>query len=194
MTSRTGRYVRIQQVGDAILNLVEVQVWGATSTQRVNLAGGKSASQSSTLFGAEADLSNDGNPYTGPHTDGPEQAWWEVDLGTTDDISTIDLWNRTDCCFDRLSNFHLFVSDVPFAGTTVSSSVNQPGVSNWFFKDERAGHSVPVGRSGRYIRVQLTQPSYLTLMEAQVWSEESELHVNQEPSDNQANSTGASFE
>jgi hypothetical protein len=32
-------------------------------------------------------------------------AWWQVDLGSEKKINTIIIYNRTDCCADRLSNY-----------------------------------------------------------------------------------------
>jgi hypothetical protein len=31
-------------------------------------------------------------------------AWWQVDLGEEKNINQIIIYNRTDCCADRLSN------------------------------------------------------------------------------------------
>jgi hypothetical protein len=38
-------------------------------------------------------------------------AWWQVDLGGKKKISQIIIYNRTDCCVDRLSNYQVSVSD-----------------------------------------------------------------------------------
>ena len=48
------------------------------------------------------------------HTNADANAWWQVDLGASANISSITIWNRTDCCMDRLSNHWVFVSDTPF--------------------------------------------------------------------------------
>ncbi len=184
---RTGRYVRVQLSGDNYLSLAEVQVWkadgafpptatatpGSTSE---NLAEGQAASQSSTIVGADAsravDGSFDGNFNDGSvtHTNNDAQAWWQVDLGAVADISSIDVWPRTDCCSDRLSDFYVFVSDTPFTSNGVLQTLAQSGVSSYFhsgISDEPT--QVVVGRSGRYVRVQLSGQNYLSLAEVQVW-------------------------
>lgn len=97
---------------------------------------------------------------------GTEQ-YWEVDLGAISPrIDTIRVWNRTDCCWDRTTNFYVFVSDVPFSGTTVAASLAQAGVHN-FYTPGNAGRPTTIlpGVSGRYIRLQNTGGTSLTLAE-----------------------------
>ena len=78
----------------------------------VNLAQGKTATQSSTLAdyvnpwaGRAVDGNADGNYWNGSvtHTNYDYQAWWQVDLGSIYSLLAIQVWNRTDCCWDRLS-------------------------------------------------------------------------------------------
>jgi hypothetical protein len=38
-------------------------------------------------------------------------SWWQVDLGSQKKISQIIIYNRTDCCVDRLSNYQVSISD-----------------------------------------------------------------------------------
>jgi hypothetical protein len=39
------------------------------------------------------------------HTEYAQGAWWQVDLGSKKDIKQIIIYNRTDCCAARLSNY-----------------------------------------------------------------------------------------
>jgi hypothetical protein len=39
------------------------------------------------------------------YTEYAQGAWWQVDLGSKKDIKQIIIYNRTDCCAARLSNF-----------------------------------------------------------------------------------------
>jgi hypothetical protein len=48
------------------------------------------------------------------HTQNDAEAWWEVDLGQLYEIDEIEIWNRTDCCSERLSNFYVLVSENAF--------------------------------------------------------------------------------
>jgi poly(beta-D-mannuronate) lyase len=91
----------------------------ATSPGYANVALNKTATQSSTGFGGDASRAVDGNT-SGNFGDGSvthtndtpgEPKFWEVDLGGDFYINEIALWNRTDCCGDRLSNFRLSVFD-----------------------------------------------------------------------------------
>ncbi|VVM22050.1 hypothetical protein BSPWISOXPB_3048 [uncultured Gammaproteobacteria bacterium] len=36
------------------------------------------------------------------HTNDEQGAWWQVDLGSKKNISQIIIYNRTDCCANRL--------------------------------------------------------------------------------------------
>jgi hypothetical protein len=38
-------------------------------------------------------------------------AWWQVDLGSKKNISQIIIYNRTDCCANRLSNYQVSISN-----------------------------------------------------------------------------------
>ncbi|MEK7094390.1 MAG: discoidin domain-containing protein, partial [Patescibacteria group bacterium] len=71
-----------------------------------NLALGKTASQISTWPSPPApasravDGNTDGDFWNGSvaHTNSQTQDWWEVDLGQTYFINTINVWNRTAYC------------------------------------------------------------------------------------------------
>ena len=74
------------------------------------------ATQSSEWEGGAAGRAIDGNTdgqWDGDsvtHTDG-ENSWWEVDLRESYFISSLKLWNRMDCCRERLSGFTVQVFD-----------------------------------------------------------------------------------
>ena len=146
----------------------------------VNLALGQSVSQSSTAFGAPPERAIDGNTSGNwgnnslSHTDDDAQAWWQVDLGSGQSIGEIDVWNRTDCCSNRLSDFYVLVSDNPFTSTSLSTTLAQAGVHAYFNPGAAdATTSVAVNRTGRYVRIQLSGMNYLALAEVQVWSMDS---------------------
>jgi hypothetical protein len=133
-------------------------------------------SQSSTLVGADAgravDGVTDGNwaAASVTHTNKELEAWWEVDLLGVENIDTVDVWNRTDCCGIRLRNFYVLVSDVPFASSDLDVVLVQDGVSAYFFNGQAGTtETFTVGRTGRYVRVQLSENEYLSLAEVQVW-------------------------
>jgi hypothetical protein len=43
-------------------------------------------------------------------TEHEQGAWWQVDLGGQKNIKQIIIYNRTDCCINRLSNYHQLLS------------------------------------------------------------------------------------
>ncbi|MCA0350475.1 MAG: discoidin domain-containing protein [Chloroflexi bacterium] len=173
------RYVRVQLGRTEYLSLAEVQVWSQPNA-RNNLAQGKNAVQSSTyhvLHGAG--IAVDGNTsgygsYT--HTNYDVGAWWQVDLGANKTIDAIDLWNRTDCCAERLRKVYVFVSSDPFPSTNVSLSdlIARPNTTYSFVHDPLGVEQIAlplVGTpKGRYVRIQLGRTEYLSLAEVQVWS------------------------
>ncbi|WP_452600009.1 LamG-like jellyroll fold domain-containing protein [Pontimicrobium sp. MEBiC01747] len=98
------------------------------------------------------------------------EPWWQVDLGKLANIKEIRVYNRTDCCSERLINFHLFVSDVPFTSNTVSDVQGQLGVTDYHFSGQASNLTKQlVNKTGRYIRIQLEGTGTLSLAEVQVF-------------------------
>ena len=161
---RTGRYVRVQLAGTNYLHIAEVEVKVPT------LASGKTATQSSTFAGGyEASRAIDGAYDTFSHTNNDYQAWWQVDLGSISSIGTINVFNILPCCQDRLSNFYVLVSDVPFASTDLSTALGQSGVSSYYSAAQAGSPSTfAVFRTGRYVRVQIVGTNYLHIAEVEV--------------------------
>ena len=148
---------------------------GCTPT---NVAQGKSTAQSSTLnFGGvnsgaakAVDGNTDGNYYNGSVavTNDEFQPWWQVDLGAVYDISSIEVFNRTEGQ-SRLSDFYILTSNTPFSGSSLELArsnannerfiVGQAGTpSNWILSNTQA----------RYVRIQKSSNGYLTLAELKV--------------------------
>ena len=146
-----------------------------------DMALGRPTTQSSTQGGLcggggcpaslAVDGNTDGNYYDGSvtHTDYQSEAWWQVDLGAVQPIDRVETWNRTDCCFDRLSRYYLFVSDNPFQSPSVAATLAQPGVSSYFVGGTGGTPTtVPINRTGQFVRVQLTGSNWLSLAEVRV--------------------------
>lgn len=142
----------------------------------INLALNKTATQSSTMGDAEAaravDGNTDGNWYLSNSVAGTNwsyQAWWEVDLGSVQNISDIEIWGRTDCCSSFLSNFHVLVSETPFISTSLSAVQNQAGVIDYHHTDANDAPTIAsINAAGRYVRVQLQGSHLLQLAEVVV--------------------------
>lgn len=148
-----------------------------------NIAVGKPVRQSSTFGVAEARLAVDGK--TDGHfdlgsvstTDRDVNAWLDIDLGATEEIDSVRVWNRMDGTESRLRDFWIFISDAPFLATDTASMLQERSAT-W----GKQAYSVPMpavtmktgGIRGRYVRVQLggKQPadqSYLSLAEVEVF-------------------------
>ena len=106
------------------------------------------------------------------HTELERNAWWEVDLGSVQSIDHIAIFNRTDCCGERLSDFYVLVSETPFASNDLNENINRPGVGS-FHAPTQAGSptNLPIARRGRYVRIQLVGANYLSLAEVEVYAE-----------------------
>lgn len=91
-------------------------------------------------------------------TNSDPQDWWQVDLGASYLIQVIDIWNRTDCCGERLRNFDLLISTDGANWTTFYYPATAPTTSSFV-----------INRVVRYVKVQLRGTDYLTLAEVQVW-------------------------
>ncbi|NUR90764.1 MAG: hypothetical protein HOY71_42370 [Nonomuraea sp.] len=144
-----------------------------------NLAEGKPATQVSTGYDAPASRAVDGNTdgafWNGSvsHTAEPQrEAWWQVDLEAARSLDTVEVWNRTDCCADRVSDFWVLASDQPITADGVEEARTAPGVTAVHVREQAGRPTVvrmPAGTTGRYVRVQLTSPGNpLTLAEVRV--------------------------
>ena len=136
---------------------------------------GSVATQSSTSSGADAARAIDGNVSghwglnSVSHTNFDTEAWWAVDMQSSIQVDRVRIWNRTDCCTDRLADFYLFVSDLPFASTDVATTLADPNVTSVFHAGPAPNYlTLEPGVTGRDLRIQLTGTNYLHLAEVQV--------------------------
>lgn len=148
----------------------------------VNIALGKPARQSSNA-GADAKLAVDGNTNgdfnlgSVSHTLRDVNAWLEVDLGATEPIDYVTIWNRTDCCGYCLRDYWLFISDKPFKASDTASDlrVRTRTWSQQNFAPNPKGTIRTGGVRGRYVRVQLPgdtqtlKECFLSLAEVEVF-------------------------
>jgi alpha-L-fucosidase 2 len=117
-----------------------------------------------TAWGGDPERAVDGNPdgnwgsSSVTHTDYLDQAWWQVDLGASKFVTSVDVFNRTDCCADRLSNFYVMTST---DGSTWTANYNYFNAGN--------PSSFLVNSQARYVKIQLAGTNYLSLAEVYVW-------------------------
>ncbi|MBV9505494.1 MAG: discoidin domain-containing protein [Acidobacteriia bacterium] len=133
-----------------------------------NLALGKPTRQSSQMGNAGSALAVDGN-HNGNfnlgsvfHTQSEKSPWFEVDLGQRETVNTIRIWNRTDCCADRLSDYWIFLSDAPFPQDATAATLAQNS-RIWRKHVLLAANPNTVVTTddahGRYVRVQADAPT-----------------------------------
>jgi len=145
----------------------------------VNLALGKTATQSTTrVEGGAASRAIDGNTsgafsnnsVTATSTTTEYQPWWQIDLASLDTISVVELYNRTDCCQNRLSQYYVLVSDFPFSSNDLNTLLEDPDVVSYYQStDAGSPTTINVNRTGQYVRVQLAGTNLLSLAEVQIF-------------------------
>jgi YVTN family beta-propeller protein len=153
------------------------RLYAVNPPSTINLALGRTATQSSDYQSHPAMRAVDGNTDgvlgngSTTHTLNAPQEWWQVDLGGLRKIDLVQLWNRTDCCGDRLQNFSVFVSATDMTGRSFDELNADPAVLKRQVGATRALPSigVPVHGLGRYVRVQLAGTNFLQLAEVQVF-------------------------
>ncbi|MEU5725951.1 glycoside hydrolase N-terminal domain-containing protein [Micromonospora sp. NPDC047738] len=164
-----------------ITAIVTTDEWKLTVPVRVtvsrpNLALGKTATQSSVSSGGIPSRAVDGNTNgvwsagSVTHTAAQRQPWWQVDLGAVQQIDEVAIWNRTDCCAARLTDYYLLISEEPFQAGSLDEALAQPGVwANHHSAQAGSPTVTDVGQKGRYVRIQLAGENPLSLAEVQVF-------------------------
>jgi hypothetical protein len=93
--------------------------------------------------------------------------WWEVDLGDEYSIDEISIWNRTDGCPERLTDFTVSVMNAGYTEVwsedyfTDGVNYPEPTLSIYSFDTSAA-------ITGRYVRIQLNSLNSLFLHMAEV--------------------------
>ena len=111
-------------------NVVLPSTGSTTTTTTVTKLTTGVATQITTDLGRDAsrafDEDTDGDSTNGSvsvTTGGTNNDWWELDLQSLQDLSYVNIFNRTDCCSNRLSNAIFMVADTPFAGNDLNTAI-----------------------------------------------------------------------
>ncbi len=164
------------RAGTYTLRAVATDNDGATSESTItitvrsasanHIAIGKPATQSSTDFQGLASRAVDGDTNGNygsrsvTHTN-REVGWWRVDLQDIYDISSINVYNRTDCCSERISGASVYVGLIN--STNPADYVRIGDLNNITL------NAFPnIGRRARYIMVRRNNSDYLSLAEVEV--------------------------
>lgn len=130
-----------------------------------NLAFQKPTMQKSTAFGGDSSFAVDGNwdgnfyDNSVTHTNLEYFPWWQVDLQSSQFISFIEIFNRTDCCAGRLGAIAVMTSDDMVNWNSISLYANQMGQKT----------RVDINASARYVKIMLQAQGYLSLAEVHVF-------------------------
>ena len=111
-----GQFVRVRLTGESrLLSLAEVEVFASLGNAALHRNG--RVTQSSVDYEGDAARATDGNPdgvYANnsvTHTKTEKDPWWQVAFESPQSISRIRIWNRYDCCGDRLEGAIVEVLD-----------------------------------------------------------------------------------
>ncbi len=142
-----------------------------------NIAYKKPTQQSSTYShsfhpvsskAVDGDIDGNFNARTTTHTNKDHNAWWQVDLQGNYNINQIKIYNRSDCCSERLNSAKVFISKTPFGNDNLQEAQNRAlwtgDITNAQLINNLNVNSV----TGRYVRVQLTGTNFLSLAEVKV--------------------------
>lgn len=90
--------------------------------------------------------------------------WWGVDLGKSQQVTKVKMYNRNDCCPDRLTRVSVWL------GNNWNSYNANPQVAQNINVPQRSPLEVQINKQGRYLFVGRPNDSGLTLCEIQVWA------------------------
>merc|ERR1712106_1106587 len=152
-----GSVVKVSRANE-YLSLAEVEVFGVIkpAPQKVlnNIAKGKVATQSSTCYGGPAARAVDGNNSgvwghgSVSHTCKNAMNTWSVTLGLSV-ITKIVIWNRTDCCAERIKGAKLEILNGDDA--IISRNIDSTTRSYTFDFEDVVGSVVKVSRANEYL-------------------------------------------
>lgn len=135
------------------------------------------ATQSSTALDAAADRARDNNTDgifangSVTHTNEEANPWWQTDLGFSSPIKSVEIWNRTDCCGDRTTDFYVFLAATDMSQRTLGDLLADSNVwkSPKITAVPNPSLTVQVGeQTGRFVMVRLEGTRSLHLAEIKV--------------------------
>ncbi len=119
------------------------------------------------------------------HTDdNSPNEWMQIDLGANRNIDEVLIWNRTNCCSERLSNVYVLVADTPFPSDTDLNTAlaNADFTYQLGNTSQEALLTISVQQPGRYVRLQKSGnnngDNYLNILELQVMGDTTQIDAN----------------
>ncbi|XP_072033346.1 uncharacterized protein [Amphiura filiformis] len=128
------------------------------------------AEQSSLAHGGKPDRAIDGktdgewgkNSCT--HTKSEKGAWWSVDMGKAKCVGKVVIYNRKDCCKERLKGARIHVGSDKNRNNPVCGIIKAKDIKN------KSVLEVSCNLKGRYLSVSLPGKDYLTLCEVKAFA------------------------
>jgi len=163
----------------AVFTIHDGQAWFDRSGRipRVNIALGKTATQSSTaapIYAAANAVDGVMNNFN--HTSSTPQASWQVDLGAKMPIETVQIHNRFDCCGDRLNTFWVLISDELLPDDLTAARAQATVAMRHYGSSPMPIFTV--NAIGRHVRIQLEGHNSLHVSEVEVWAPASAAREN----------------
>lgn len=162
---------KVDAAGVALLEAWIRQLGAEVGPNDNNLALNKPVLQSGTDFNGPAERAVDGNRSGNfnngsvTHTNLATNPWWRVDLGAVYNLDKINIYNRTDCCSDRLNGALVLVGNT---ASNTPADYTQVGTLN----GDATGFLSEINAQGRYIMVYLPGTNeILSLAEVEVYGE-----------------------
>eukprot|EP00058_Branchiostoma_floridae_P027790 XP_002613281.1 hypothetical protein BRAFLDRAFT_68246 [Branchiostoma floridae] len=168
--NRHGNVIDWTATDIGVFGMVKRDQYYCAANNLSNIALRQPAIQSSTAYSGVASRAVDGNRYSGysgascTHTSHQANPWWRVDLGSIKRVDRVVVFNRQDCCSDRLESFQVHVGDN-------SNVVHNPTCGDAQSVAGRIVITVKCGLPGRYVGVTLPGTKTLTLCEVEVYGD-----------------------
>lgn len=164
---------------------------GSSGTTNLALSGTaeQSSNYSSSLglanLAIDGDTNGNWSNRSVTHTQTTYQPWWQVRLGNDTNIEEIVVWNRTNCCMDRLSNFDVFVYNSSGSQVFKTTITGTPNPSETISTG---------GVTGNRVRIKLKGTNPLSLAEVQVFGEATDDGGGTDPGDGGGNTGDTPYE
>lgn len=150
------------------IKVLEAWVYGLAGVTEENIALNKPTQQSTTAFDGQSSRAVDGNTSgnysqnSTTHTAKRKSSWWRVDLGGNYALSAIKVFNRTNCCIERLELAKVYVSNI---NSFDPKDYKEIGVLN--SNSEQNFYNLE--ETGRYLMIYQERKEFLSLAEVEAY-------------------------
>ncbi|XP_052063064.1 fucolectin-like [Mytilus californianus] len=100
-----------------------------------------------------------------------QQSWWAVDLQNVYVINDVDIFGRTDCCYDAFANFDVEII-LPTCTCNHWNNLEEGDKINCHYQEtesQKITVTCPSNTIGRYVRIKRRDTVYLIICEVEVY-------------------------